>query len=185
MISGISLLILFFIVIGIATGKSINLMPIIFLLIIILIFSFGVEVIAWLFANPFIFLIVIGLYIYNKKNQPKKQKKTHFYYKNTGTHQDFEEFFKQAGGFQYGEGGGYYKNQTGTFGETRDIKKDYENLNISENATKEEVKKAYRTAAKLHHPDKFANATEKEKEYHEKKFKEINESYENITKRLA
>lgn len=185
MVSGISILILFFIVMGILTGKSLNLMPIIFLLAIILIFSFGFQVIGWLFANPLILLILIALYIYNKKTQPKKQKKTHFYYKSTGTHQDFEEFFRQAGGFQYGEGGGYYRNQTGTFGETRDIKKDYEKLNISENATKEEVKKAYRTAAKLHHPDKFAHATESEKDYHEKKFKEINESYENIMKRLS
>lgn len=185
MVSGILILILFLIMMGIMTGRSINLLPIIFLLFVFLIFSFGFQVIAWLIENPLILVILIGLYIYNKKTQPKKQKKTHFYYKSTGTHQDFEEFFKQAGGFQYGEGGGYYRNQNSSFGEFRDTKKDYENLNVSENVTKEELKKAYRNAAKQHHPDKFANGTEQEKEYHEKKFKEINESYENILKRFS
>jgi len=48
----------------------------------------------------------------------------------------------------------------------------YETLNVSENATAAEIKKAYRTLAKKYHPDmnKDANA--------EEKFKEINAAYE-------
>jgi len=48
----------------------------------------------------------------------------------------------------------------------------YETLNIAENATKAEIKKAYRSLAKKYHPDmnKDANA--------EDKFKEINAAYE-------
>lgn len=52
-------------------------------------------------------------------------------------------------------------------------KKDYyEVLGISKTATKEEIKKAYRSLAKKYHPDvnKEANA--------EQKFKEVNEAYE-------
>ena len=47
-------------------------------------------------------------------------------------------------------------------------------------ATQEEIKKAYREQAKKHHPDRFANETQDIKDYHEKKFKEINEAYEKL-----
>ena len=49
----------------------------------------------------------------------------------------------------------------------------YKILEISENATPEEIKKAYRKAALKHHPDKNPNNREEA----EIKFKEINEAY--------
>lgn len=53
-------------------------------------------------------------------------------------------------------------------------KKDYYSiLNVSENATTEEIKKSYRKLAMVHHPDKNPN----DKENAEKKFKEISEAY--------
>ena len=51
-----------------------------------------------------------------------------------------------------------------------------ENLEVTE----EEIKKAYRQLAKEHHPDKFVNASDSEKKFHENKMKEINEAYENL-----
>ncbi|MDP2664084.1 MAG: molecular chaperone DnaJ [bacterium] len=45
----------------------------------------------------------------------------------------------------------------------------YQILGISENSSQEEIKKAYRTLAHKHHPDKGGD---------EKKFKEINEAYQ-------
>jgi len=48
----------------------------------------------------------------------------------------------------------------------------YETLGINANATDEEVKKAYRKLAMVHHPDRGGN---------EDKFKEITTAYENIT----
>jgi len=53
----------------------------------------------------------------------------------------------------------------------------YEVLGVSKTATDEELKKAYRRLAKQHHPD--ANPDNKEEA--EKKFKEINEAYENLS----
>src|ERR1700723_3004357 len=46
----------------------------------------------------------------------------------------------------------------------------YSILGIQKNASEEEVKKAYRTLAHKHHPDKAGGD--------EKKFKEINEAYQ-------
>ena len=53
----------------------------------------------------------------------------------------------------------------------------YEVLGVSKNATDEELKKAYRKLAKQYHPD--ANPDNKEEA--ERKFKEINEAYENLS----
>ena len=41
----------------------------------------------------------------------------------------------------------------------------------------EEIKKGYRIQAMKHHPDKHANAAEKDKQHHEKMFKEVSEAY--------
>ncbi len=48
----------------------------------------------------------------------------------------------------------------------------YETLGVGKNASKEEIKKAYKTLAKKYHPDLNPNNKESEK-----KFKEINEAY--------
>lgn len=54
----------------------------------------------------------------------------------------------------------------------------YEVLGIAKGASEDEIKKAYRKAAMKYHPDKFSNATDKEKKDAEDKFKEINEAYQ-------
>lgn len=57
----------------------------------------------------------------------------------------------------------------------------YEVLGISENASEEEVKKAFKKLASRHHPDRFQS--EEDKKINEEKFKEINEAYLAITQR--
>lgn len=54
----------------------------------------------------------------------------------------------------------------------------YKILNISENASDEEVRKAYRELAKKYHPDKYANSPLAEQA--SEKMKEINAAYEQI-----
>ena len=54
----------------------------------------------------------------------------------------------------------------------------YEILGVSKTASDDEIKKAYRKLAITLHPDRFANATDKEKKEAEDKFKEINKAYE-------
>ncbi len=58
------------------------------------------------------------------------------------------------------------------------MKNYYEILGISKQATDDEIKKAFRSNAKKHHPDKFATATDAEKAAAEEKFKEVQEAYD-------
>lgn len=60
----------------------------------------------------------------------------------------------------------------------KNIYKSYEILELSENATLEEVKKAYHKLAKIYHPDKI-NDLKKKNEY-EKKFKLIKNAYDTL-----
>lgn len=53
-------------------------------------------------------------------------------------------------------------------------------LGVPKNASQEEIKKAYRTLVKLHHPDKFATGTESQQKMAAEKFVEIQNAYESL-----
>lgn len=53
----------------------------------------------------------------------------------------------------------------------------YKILGVDKNASKEDIKKAFKKASLKYHPDRLVNKSEKEKEEGEAKFKEINEAY--------
>lgn len=65
----------------------------------------------------------------------------------------------------------------------RDAKSDYKILETDENATDEEVKKAYRKMAIKFHPDKVAQEGEEIQRSATEKFKKVQEAYENIKKK--
>lgn len=48
---------------------------------------------------------------------------------------------------------------------------------MNRNADEDEIKKAYRKRALIHHPDRHTNASESERKEQEKKFKDIGEAY--------
>ena len=54
----------------------------------------------------------------------------------------------------------------------------YAILEVSKDATEDEIKKKYRSLAKKFHPDKWTNGSESEKKEAEQKFKDIAEAYE-------
>ncbi|XP_067007935.1 dnaJ homolog subfamily C member 7 isoform X2 [Anabrus simplex] len=53
----------------------------------------------------------------------------------------------------------------------------YKILGIDRNASTDDIKKAYRKRALVHHPDRHANASDGEKKEQERKFKEVGEAY--------
>ena len=110
------------------------------------------------------------------------------YYGHFRTQEEFEEFIRNAfggsfGGSTYGNSSGGYRQggsyqRTGTY--TSNRSRYYRILGLKDGASQEEIKKAYYQLAKEHHPDKFVNASDSDKKYHENKMKEINEAYENL-----
>ncbi|XP_041742979.1 dnaJ homolog subfamily C member 7-like [Coregonus clupeaformis] len=51
------------------------------------------------------------------------------------------------------------------------------NLGVGKNATEDEIKKAYRKRALMHHPDRHSAATPEVQKEEEKKFKEVGEAF--------
>lgn len=179
MIYSISLtfiLILFF-VIGISFGfnRAIGMIPVLFIIFLLVAF------LGWFAVNFFwLILLIIFINYLRNRNQPKRTRRT-YYYRYDGTNaNNFEDFFRQAGGSYNGQSQGGYENNP--FGYAEDKSKYYEILGVSKTAGKDEIKRAYRELVKQHHPDKFSNASDSEKEYHENKLKEINEAYEKLSK---
>lgn len=65
----------------------------------------------------------------------------------------------------------------------RDTESDYKILEISNSATDEEIKKAYRKMAVKYHPDKVADLGEAAQRNAKEQFQKIQEAYENIKKK--
>merc|ERR1712038_1345417 len=53
----------------------------------------------------------------------------------------------------------------------------YKILGVEKSANDDEIKKAYRKRAMVHHPDRHSSASDDEKKEHETKFKEVGEAY--------
>lgn len=178
MVESISLafILIIFLFIGLTFGfnRAIAAIPFLFIVFLLIYFAGWLLLAFW----PIILIVVLINYIRNK-NEPKTTKRRTYYYKFDRT-EDFDEFFRQAGqqsgGYSYGHSNG------NPFGYTEDKSKYYKILGVNSGATKEEIKKAYRELVKQHHPDKFTNASESEKAYHESRIKEINEAYDKLSK---
>ena len=90
---------------------------------------------------------------------------------------DFESMKSMyMGGYQYQQGGGYSAPRV------ENLDNDYRILELSPDATDEEVKKAYRELAKKHHPDKVNHLGDDVRKAAEEKFSRLNQAYERIKK---
>ncbi len=58
-------------------------------------------------------------------------------------------------------------------------------LGVSAKSTLAEIKKAYRSLAKVHHPDVFANASDAQQKMAKEKFVKIQEAYEYLSERAT
>lgn len=177
----IIVLILFFILAGIlGPQRAISFIPALLVLAVLIVF-FGYMIVVFF---PFILVFIIWNMLTGRSSTNRTKT---YYYRSTSSTEDFEEFFRRANqqsngyyyGGNYGNNNSNYNNYSNYF---EDKTKYYNVLGIQQGASQEEIKKAFRAKAKEHHPDKYANATQAERDYHEKKFKEINEAYEKLTK---
>ena len=90
----------------------------------------------------------------------------------------FESLKAMFFGWQGNFGGGGYSS--GSYRPAYNIENDYKILEIEPSATDEEVKKAYRTQAMKHHPDKVNHLGDEIRKAAEERFAKLNESYERI-----
>ncbi|MBZ0182188.1 MAG: DnaJ domain-containing protein [Melioribacteraceae bacterium] len=73
-------------------------------------------------------------------------------------------------------------NKQKDFDNIKDINHYYSILGLSNDASIDEIKKAYKTLISKYHPDKFANLSVEFQEIAERKSKEINEAYSQLKK---
>ena len=97
--------------------------------------------------------------------------------------------YSYRGGYSSGYGNGYgsgygYNSGSSNYSSNsyHNLDDDYKILEVSPDATDEEVKKAYRKAAIKHHPDKVSHLGEEMRKAAEEKFSKVNEAYERIKK---
>ena len=76
----------------------------------------------------------------------------------------------------------YNSNNSSSSYYSHTIDADYRILEISSDATDEEVKKAYRTLAKKYHPDRVAHLGDDMRKTAEEKFARLSQAYDNIRK---
>ena len=88
-----------------------------------------------------------------------------------------------TGGYSYGGySSGGYSSGGGSAYRSHTLGEDYKILEISENASDDEVKKAYRAMAKKYHPDRVAHLGEEMRKQAEEKFARMSDAYERIKK---
>jgi DnaJ like chaperone protein len=108
--------------------------------------------------------------------------------KSSGAYQQFKNQYSRYQQQQkYGTG---YQHESGNYrrdkpeAENSTGKKDpYTILGVEKNASADEIKKAYRKLVNTYHPDKVSHMGEEFQKLAEKKFKEIQEAYQEVKKR--
>lgn len=92
----------------------------------------------------------------------------HFHFGSSAEFQDFFNNFNQSNHSPYSS--------------RSSINSHFETLELSPEASNNEIKQQYRTLSKKYHPDRAASLPEEQRSQHEKRMREINNAYEQLKK---
>ena len=102
-----------------------------------------------------------------------KNKSSKFGYSDQQNRQSYNQTYSQTSNQSYNK---EQKTSSATTGQ----KDPYNVLNVTKNASQEEIKKAYRKLANQYHPDKVAHLGKEFQDLAEERFKEIQEAYQRL-----
>ncbi len=89
---------------------------------------------------------------------------------------------KKTFSYNYQEGNQYQDTDNRSPGHNENEKEDpYSILGLPKGATLEDIKRAYRELAQKYHPDRVSHLGKEFQELAEKRFKEINKAYQELT----
>ena len=120
-------------------------------------------------------LIVFWLMWWNYYSSKNKNKSSKFGYSNQQKRQTYNQTYSQTSNQSYNK----EQKQKTSFSATGP-KDPYNVLNVTKNASQEEIKKAYRKLANQYHPDKVAHLGKEFQDLAEERFKEIQEAYQRL-----
>ncbi|MBL0700447.1 MAG: DnaJ domain-containing protein [Desulfosarcina sp.] len=103
-----------------------------------------------------------------------KKKPSSFGYSGQQNRQSYNQAYNRTNNKSYN------KEQKQESSYSTGIKDPYNVLDVSRNASPEEIKKAYRKLANQYHPDKVAHLGDEFKKLAEERFKEIQEAYQTL-----
>lgn len=98
---------------------------------------------------------------------------------------DYESIKAMFTNYSYGQGNYNYNNSNSSDSNSyrsHNLDSDYRILEVSPDATDDEVKKAYRNLAKKYHPDRVAHLGDDMRKAAEEKFARLSQAYDNIRK---
>jgi DnaJ like chaperone protein len=125
--------------------------------------------IGWGWLDDLVILGLLGRYLYRLK-----RKKNSFQYRYQESQRSYKNDTRQG-----------FSGKKSYAGNTRDEDETYKTdayavLGVERNASVEEIKKAYRQLVNRYHPDKVAHLGDEFKELAEKRFKEIQQAYQEL-----
>jgi DnaJ like chaperone protein len=127
-------------------------------------------IVGWGWLDDIVILGLLWRYLHTQK---KKREAFQKYQQSKGNAHDFNR------GRSHGDEKSRFHDDSGNFGGTWDP---YAILEIDRNASPEDIKHAYRRLAGQYHPDKVMHLGEEFKALAEKRFKEIQQAYDQLKK---
>lgn len=140
----------------------------------------------WFLGGPFGALFMFFTSLFFSLTDSHKKKNAH----NT-TFEEFFDFWEDThsnGTYEnsrnnqdYGYGQ-YHGSEYQYYSKNDSLLDAYKKIGTDNNASNDEIRKAYRKACLSHHPDKFSTASKEVQKSEEEKFKEVQDAYNMIKK---